>query len=45
MLADRYNTNIPGNAAAVVIGLLPMLLVFLASQRYLQRGILAGIGK
>lgn len=45
MLADRYNTNIPGNAAAVVIGLLPMLLVFLAGQRYLQRGVLAGIGK
>jgi ABC-type glycerol-3-phosphate transport system permease component len=45
LLTTRYNTDIPGNAAAVVIALLPMLLVFLFGQRYLQRGILAGIGK
>jgi ABC-type glycerol-3-phosphate transport system permease component len=45
LLTTRYNTNIPSNAAGVVIALLPMLLVFLFGQRYLQRGILAGIGK
>jgi ABC-type glycerol-3-phosphate transport system permease component len=28
-----------------VIALIPMLIVFLLGQRFLQRGILAGIGK
>jgi ABC-type glycerol-3-phosphate transport system permease component len=45
LLTNRYNTDIPGNAAAVVIALIPMLIVFLLGQRFLQRGILAGIGK
>lgn len=45
LLTTRYNTNIPINAAAVVIALVPMLIVFLGAQRFLQRGVLAGLGK
>jgi ABC-type glycerol-3-phosphate transport system permease component len=45
LLTNRYNTDIPGNAAAVVIALIPMLVVFLLGQRFLQRGILAGVGR
>lgn len=45
LLADRYNTNIPQNIAGVLLALIPMLLVFLAGQRYLQRGIVAGVTK
>jgi ABC-type glycerol-3-phosphate transport system permease component len=45
LLTNRFNTDIPGNAAAVVIALIPMLVVFLLGQRFLQRGILAGVGK
>lgn len=45
LLTTRYNTDLPANAAAVVIALLPMLLVFLLGQRHLRRGLLAGIGK
>lgn len=45
LLTNRYNTNLPANAAAVVIALVPMLVVFLLGQRHLQRGILAGVGK
>lgn len=44
-LADEHFTNIPRNAAGVVIALIPMLIVFLAGQRALVRGILAGAGK
>ncbi len=45
LLTNHFNTDIPGNAAAVVIALIPMLAVFLFGQRFLQRGILAGVGK
>jgi raffinose/stachyose/melibiose transport system permease protein len=45
LLTNRYNTDLPANAAAVVLALLPMLIVFLGGQRFLQRGILAGVGK
>lgn len=45
LLADQYSTDIPRNAAGVLIGLIPMLAVFLVGQRYLVRGILAGVGK
>jgi ABC-type glycerol-3-phosphate transport system permease component len=45
LLADRYLTDVPAQAAGVVIALVPMLLVFMIGQRYLRRGIMAGIGK
>jgi raffinose/stachyose/melibiose transport system permease protein len=45
LLTNRFNTDIPANAAAVVIALVPMFIVFLLGQRQLQRGILAGVGK
>jgi ABC-type glycerol-3-phosphate transport system permease component len=45
LLADRYFSDIPSQAAAVLIGLVPMLFVFLVGQRYLKRGIMAGVGK
>ncbi len=45
LLNDIHLNNIPRTAAAVVIAMLPMLLVFLAGQRALVRGILAGTGK
>jgi ABC-type glycerol-3-phosphate transport system permease component len=45
LLTGRYNSSAPINDAAVVIALIPMLLVFLFGQRYLQRGVLAGVGK
>ena len=45
LLSDRYNTNVPQNIAGVLLALIPMLLVFLLGQRYLQRGIVAGVTK
>jgi ABC-type glycerol-3-phosphate transport system permease component len=45
VFANRYNAQIPVSAAAVVIGLVPMLLVFAMGQRFLKLGILSGIGK
>jgi ABC-type glycerol-3-phosphate transport system permease component len=45
LLADRYLTDVPAQAAGVVIALLPMLVVFLIGQRYLKQGIMAGVGK
>ena len=45
LLADQYSTDIPKNAAGVLIAILPMLAVFLFGQRFLVRGILAGVGK
>ena len=45
LLADRYFSDVPSQAAAVLIALVPMLLVFLVGQRYLKRGIMAGVGK
>lgn len=45
VFANRYNAQIPVSAAAVLIGLVPMLLVFAAGQRFLKLGILSGIGK
>lgn len=45
LLSDAHVSNVPRNAAGVVIAMVPMLLVFLAGQRALVRGILAGVGK
>jgi ABC-type glycerol-3-phosphate transport system permease component len=45
LLSNQYSTNIPENAAGVLIAVVPMLLVFLLGQRALVRGILAGVGK
>ena len=45
LLSDQYSTDIPKNAAGVVVAIIPMLLVFLIGQRYLVRGIAAGVGK
>lgn len=45
LLADQFSTNIPRNAAGVLLALIPMLVVFLYGQRFLVRGILAGVGK
>lgn len=45
LLADEYWTNIPAMAAGVLIVLLPMLWVFFLAQRWLAKGILAGMGK
>lgn len=45
LLADRYLSDVPSQAAGVLIALIPMLVVFLIGQRYLKRGIMAGIGK
>lgn len=45
LLADQYSTDIPKNAAGVVVAIVPMLLVFMAGQRYLVRGIAAGVSK
>ena len=45
LLADRYFSDVPSQAAAVLIALGPMLIVFLVGQRYLKRGIMAGVGK
>jgi raffinose/stachyose/melibiose transport system permease protein len=45
LLADRYNSDVPAQAAGVFIALIPMLVVFLLGQRYLKKGIMAGVGK
>ena len=45
LLSDQYSTNVPKNAAGVLIAIVPMLIVFLIGQRALVRGILAGVGK
>ena len=45
LLTNRYNTDIPANAGAALVALVPMLLVFLVAQRYLVKGIAAGVGK
>lgn len=44
-LADEHMTNIPRNAAGVMIAMVPMFVVFLVGQRALVRGILSGVGK
>lgn len=45
LLADRFSSDVPRDAAGVLIALLPIVLVFLAGQRALVRGITAGVGK
>ncbi|WP_332643548.1 carbohydrate ABC transporter permease [Aeromicrobium sp.] len=45
LLNDLHVSNVPRTAAAVVIAMAPMFVVFLVGQRSLARGILAGIGK
>ena len=44
-LADQYSTNTPRLAAGVLIALVPTLIVFAFGQRYIARGITAGVGK
>jgi ABC-type glycerol-3-phosphate transport system permease component len=45
LLSDVHTSNVPRSAAAVLIALAPMVLVFLLGQRALVRGILSGVGK
>lgn len=45
LLADQFSAKIPEMAAGVFLAILPVLAVFLIGQRFLVRGILAGIGK
>jgi ABC-type glycerol-3-phosphate transport system permease component len=45
LLSDQYSTNIPQQAAGVAIAILPMLAAFVVGQRWLVRGITAGVGK
>jgi ABC-type glycerol-3-phosphate transport system permease component len=45
LLSDQYSTDIPKQAAGVLIAVLPMLFVFLLGQRSLVRGVAAGVGK
>jgi ABC-type glycerol-3-phosphate transport system permease component len=45
LLSDQYSTNIPQQAAGVAIAILPMLAAFVIGQRWLVRGITAGVGK
>ena len=45
LLADQFSTNTPSIAAGVLIALVPTLLVFAFGQRYIARGITAGVGK
>lgn len=44
-LAGQFNTGTTVQAAGVVIGLVPMLLVFLLAQRFLTSGLTAGAVK
>ena len=45
LLADQFSTNTPRLAAGVLIALVPTLLVFAFGQRYIARGVTAGVGK
>lgn len=45
LLNDIHLSNIPRTAAAVLIAITPMFIVFMVGQRALVRGILAGSGK
>lgn len=45
LLADEYSLNVPVTAAAVVIILSPMLVVFAVGQKYLQAGLTGGSHK
>jgi ABC-type glycerol-3-phosphate transport system permease component len=45
LLSNQYSTDTPRNAAGVLIAVVPILAVFLIGQRWLVRGILAGVGK
>lgn len=45
LLADQYSTDIPREAAGVLIAVLPMLAVFLLGQKWLVRGVVAGVGR
>jgi ABC-type glycerol-3-phosphate transport system permease component len=44
-LVSQFNSAIQESAAAALIAILPMLLVFLVAQRAIVRGFTAGIGK
>jgi ABC-type glycerol-3-phosphate transport system permease component len=45
LLNDRYNADTPKVAAGVLIAILPMLLVFLLGQRWIVRGMTAGVNR
>ena len=45
LLADQYTTNTPRMAAGVLIALRSDAAVFAVGQRYIARGITAGVGK
>jgi len=45
LLADQYATDVPRQAAGVLIAIVPMLAIFLVGQKWLVRGVLAGVGK
>lgn len=44
-LVSRQDNNIQQSAAAALISMLPVLLIFLSAQRAISRGIVAGSGK
>jgi ABC-type glycerol-3-phosphate transport system permease component len=45
LLSDRYNSDTPKVAAGVLIAILPMLAAFLVGQRWIVRGMTAGVSK
>ncbi len=45
LLSDQYSTNTPKLAAGVLIAILPVIVVFLFAQRFLAKGVAAGVGK
>jgi ABC-type glycerol-3-phosphate transport system permease component len=45
LLSDRYNSDTPKVAAGVLIAILPMLVAFLVGQRWIVRGMTAGVSK
>jgi ABC-type glycerol-3-phosphate transport system permease component len=44
-LIQRFNLSVQSQAAAALVSILPLLLVFLLAQRTIVRGFTAGIGK
>jgi ABC-type glycerol-3-phosphate transport system permease component len=45
LLRGRYSTNEPLTMAGAVLSMLPLLLVYLASQKFFVRGMTTGLGK
>jgi ABC-type glycerol-3-phosphate transport system permease component len=44
-LIQRFNLSVQSQAAAALVSILPLLVVFLLAQRTIVRGFTAGIGK